>query len=345
MSNNEPIFSAPRSIMGLDFLWLEITPKCNLNCIHCYADSSPFNPLKSKMKFNDWTDLMYEAYAQGCRQLQFIGGEPTIHPDLAALIAEAYKVGFEFIEVYTNGVSISDELFKTFVHYKVNIAFSVYSNKKDTHDLITQRKGSYDKTIRSIKVALNLGLNVRVGIISMAENNSDVSQTINHLHSMGVGNVKVDGIRGIGRGSNIDQHSNPIHELCGACWKGKLTVDSDGNVFPCVFSRFNLIGTFYEGISNLLHKKELLSFRGEVQRLDELRSNNVRAKINCSPDEYCGPDFHCNPDSCNPCDPSACSPRDSCRPDCGPNCSPNCSPQCAPYCNPECSPYSECRPK
>ncbi len=25
----------------LSFIWLELTARCNLECVHCYADSSP----------------------------------------------------------------------------------------------------------------------------------------------------------------------------------------------------------------------------------------------------------------------------------------------------------------
>jgi len=33
--------SATPAGQGLDFLWLELTSRCNLRCIHCYAESSP----------------------------------------------------------------------------------------------------------------------------------------------------------------------------------------------------------------------------------------------------------------------------------------------------------------
>jgi uncharacterized radical SAM superfamily Fe-S cluster-containing enzyme len=43
-----------------------------------------------------------EAYDAGCRQLQFIGGEPTLHPSLDSFIRHAAEKGYEFIEVFTN---------------------------------------------------------------------------------------------------------------------------------------------------------------------------------------------------------------------------------------------------
>jgi MoaA/NifB/PqqE/SkfB family radical SAM enzyme len=73
----------------LSFLWLEITAKCNLLCTHCYADSGPRGDLHGNMTYSDWTRVIDEAAELGCPSVQFIGGEPTIHPRLADLVDHA----------------------------------------------------------------------------------------------------------------------------------------------------------------------------------------------------------------------------------------------------------------
>ena len=176
--------SETKWLESLDFLWLEITPKCNLNCVHCYAESTPFNPLESKMKYDDWCNVLNEAYNIGCRQMQFIGGS-TIHPDLIKMIKITKQMGYEFIERYTNGISINKGMFEAFVENGVHLAFSVYSFKNKTHDLITNRQGSFEKTIKSITKAVELGLDVRVGIITMEENFDDEMQTVEYVKSFG----------------------------------------------------------------------------------------------------------------------------------------------------------------
>src|SRR5687767_9735901 len=93
-------------LSGLDFLWLEITLRCNLRCTHCYAESGPGNALSYGADAADWRKTMTQAFHAGCRQVQFIGGEPTLHPSLAELITDARNLGYEFVEVFTNGTRL-----------------------------------------------------------------------------------------------------------------------------------------------------------------------------------------------------------------------------------------------
>jgi hypothetical protein len=43
----------------------------------------------------DWRRLLEEAAAMGVGSVQFIGGEPTLHPDLPELVGHALGVGVE----------------------------------------------------------------------------------------------------------------------------------------------------------------------------------------------------------------------------------------------------------
>jgi MoaA/NifB/PqqE/SkfB family radical SAM enzyme len=53
------------------------------------------------MGYKDWRNVIEEAASLGCSKVQFIGGEPTVHPRLSDLLVEARRIGFDFIEVYT----------------------------------------------------------------------------------------------------------------------------------------------------------------------------------------------------------------------------------------------------
>jgi MoaA/NifB/PqqE/SkfB family radical SAM enzyme len=312
---------------GLDFIWLEITKKCNLGCVHCYASSSPYLPLLGRMTKEDWKRVLDEGIQLGCRKVQFIGGEPTLHSYLFELIQHAKDVGYEFIEVFTNGTVLNDAKLKMMKDLGVNLAFSVYANNPELHDKITQGKGSFNKTLGNIRKAVELGIPVRVGIIVINGLNSEVVEaTTEILKEMGVNNVKTDRVRGIGRGSELNPSPDPFTELCGECWKGKIRIDADGKASPCVFSWFIEVGDAKEQhLEHVAHGPALLEFR---QKLLERRNSGL-----CHPNCPCYPE--CDPDDtrvdkqlfCHDCKSDMfCDPYEPvCRPDCLPFCGP-----CAP---------------
>ncbi|MEA2618560.1 MAG: hypothetical protein QOE72_4343 [Chloroflexota bacterium] len=77
----------------LRFLWLEITGRCQLRCRHCYSESGPDRGHGS-MRTGDWRRVLDEAADLGVSDVQFIGGEPTLHPDLPELIRHALGGGW-----------------------------------------------------------------------------------------------------------------------------------------------------------------------------------------------------------------------------------------------------------
>src|SRR5690606_26691820 len=88
----------------ISFVWLEITGKCQLECTHCYAESGPSGD-HGVMQLHDWQRAIDQAAEFGAEMAQFIGGEPTRHPELPTLINHALGRGVE-VEVFTNMVSI-----------------------------------------------------------------------------------------------------------------------------------------------------------------------------------------------------------------------------------------------
>src|SRR6266567_7768494 len=121
----------------LRFLWLEVTGRCQLRCRHCYADSGPYGGHGS-MTAADWLRVLDEAVGLGVRNVQFIGGEPTLHPDLPQLVRHALGRGLG-VEVYSNlARPLSEKLWALFEMPGVSLATSYYSPDAHTHEAITR---------------------------------------------------------------------------------------------------------------------------------------------------------------------------------------------------------------
>lgn len=61
------------------------------------------------MTTNDWHRVIDEAAAFGVRMVQFIGGEPTLHPNLPDLVQHAVDAGLQ-IELFSNFVRVTPRL-------------------------------------------------------------------------------------------------------------------------------------------------------------------------------------------------------------------------------------------
>lgn len=282
------------AVGGLDFLWLELTDKCNLACVHCYAESSPLLPLFHHMQTPDWKRALLESYEAGCRKVQFIGGEPTIYPHLIELIRYSRELGYELVEVFTNGTVFTSALKETFRRFHVHLAFSVYADSASIHDSITLQAGSFSKTVQSIEWALRNGLPVRVAITAMDQNLSAIHATRKLFQELGVDEIRIDRRRGVGRGSVAKESTPSFDELCGSCSEGKLCIAPTGDIFPCVFSRSWIVGTAAEGVQATLDGRRLFEFR------DTMRTRLQCDSTDCAPAQepvpFCGPDQKCNPD-------------------------------------------------
>jgi MoaA/NifB/PqqE/SkfB family radical SAM enzyme len=302
------------TVPPLDFVWLELTNQCNLQCRHCYSESSPYSTTKNLLNESGYANLIAEAYELGCRQIQFIGGEPTLNKSLPYLIAHADSCGYQFIEVFSNLVSLSAPLLNVFVEHRVAVATSVYASAPSLHDLITQTPGSHEKTIRNIKRVLDSGLTLRVGVIAMGENAPEIDSTFAFLRELGVRNISLDHVRGFGRAQA--QNTCSMESLCGNCANNILAIGPDGIVAPCIMSKQWAVGS----VLNKPLREIALS-----ESLAQTRRRIGAATV--SKVQSWGP---------NPCGPDA-----SCSPNCAPNT--NCGP-CSPYANQPCQPTRWCNP-
>jgi len=83
---------------------LAVTDRCNLACRGCHVS----NIGRPDMTWDQLVTAMQEAWNRGFRELYFSGGEPMLWRDadhtLKEAVAEAKRIGFFHVHVYTNGL-------------------------------------------------------------------------------------------------------------------------------------------------------------------------------------------------------------------------------------------------
>jgi MoaA/NifB/PqqE/SkfB family radical SAM enzyme len=260
----------------LTFLQLEITGRCDLHCVHCYADSGPDGP-PDRVGRDRWLALLTEASELGVKLVQFIGGEPTLHPDLPLFITAATDLGLR-VELYTNLTHIRSKMWDLFCDRNVRLATSFYSIDAEAHDAITKRRGSQARTLANIRRALQLGLRLRVTVVRI-DDDQEVHATAEHLRSLGVSDIGIDRSRAVGRAAHAPVDGDRAQELCGGCALPRLAIDPDGWVYPCVLSRWLPVGNVSKAsLAEIATSRKLDDTRNELAHTFERR--NAAAKGN-----------------------------------------------------------------
>lgn len=93
------------ALRRLETLWFNTGTLCNIECAHCYIESSPTNDRLAylsvadvKAKLDEIRDLDL-----GTREIGFTGGESFMNPDIVAMLTLALDRGFEVL-VLTNAM-------------------------------------------------------------------------------------------------------------------------------------------------------------------------------------------------------------------------------------------------
>ena len=311
------------SSAGLEFLWLELTNRCNLKCVHCYTESSPQTGDRDLSTVDDYLSVMNQAYALGCRQLQFIGGEPLLNPDFQRLLESSKRIGFQFVEVFTNLTRLDEDTVRFAREADIRFATSVYSNRPEVHQAITQNRSSHARTIGNLKRLIANGIVTRAAVIQIDQAPGEVETTKRFLTDLGVQHVRSSYVRAFGRGEEVRSEVAQLSELCGHCWAGRLCVAPDGEVYPCVMARRWGVGNVREAtLSAIVQGAPLGQIRRTIhdtvwlakaatarQRDDHADGRPGQSGAPSGPTltecpQSCEPDGEC-PQSCTPtCDPA-----------------------------------------
>ncbi|WP_307795090.1 radical SAM/SPASM domain-containing protein [Actinacidiphila acididurans] len=282
--------------IGTRLLWLDLTRSCQLHCVHCYNGSGPQGG-HGAMTREDWLDVLDQAAGHGITHVQFIGGEPTMHPDFPGLADRALDLGLD-VEVFTNLVHVSRECWELFRRDGVSLATSYYSDQAAEHNAMTRRP-SHGRTRANIEQAVCLGIPVRVGIVT-GKGEQHVGAARSDLEGLGVTRIGVDHVRPFGRGAG--DHAPDMSKLCGDCGNGKAAIGPDGTVSPCVFSGFMDVGNVRAApLADILGGVAMAEANATVR-------SAIRAARACMPDTApCSPD-NAPPQTCGPDDNAECSP-------------------------------------
>lgn len=153
-------------------LLIELTYECNEKCKHCYVPNS-WNG-RTQLSLKCLKKIVNDTMEMGCFSFTLSGGEPLTWFDFINLYKYIWNKG-GLISLFTNTLLISEEhlhLFSKLRPYAIEI--SLYSNNSEIHDQITGVKGSFNKTVKNIRLLKAKGIKLILKSPVMILNYKDI---------------------------------------------------------------------------------------------------------------------------------------------------------------------------
>ena len=156
-------------------VFFHVLTACNLSCRHCYINPKEHGTdTLPREKLEKWLTIF-----RGDNQetnIIFLGGEPTMHPDLDHAIRYAKKLGYSSVTVDSNGFLFHDFLDKVKPADLDFLSFSLDGPSPEVNDPI-RGAGVFQTCTTNLQAAVAKGFNVSL-IYTVSRHN------IEHLHKM-----------------------------------------------------------------------------------------------------------------------------------------------------------------
>ncbi|MGX9726108.1 MAG: radical SAM protein [Candidatus Electronema sp. VV] len=155
-------------------VFLHLLTQCNLACRHCYINTAQHGTnILPKATALDWLRLF--ARPERVSNLILLGGEPTLHPDLAEIIRAAKALRYA-VTVDSNGFLFHDFLERVRPNELDFLSFSLDGPDAAVNDPI-RGEGVFEVCTANLRRAVALGF--RVSLICTVS-----ALNIEHLHRM-----------------------------------------------------------------------------------------------------------------------------------------------------------------
>jgi MoaA/NifB/PqqE/SkfB family radical SAM enzyme len=196
----EPVFSSDSfQITAPLKAYFDFTYRCNLECLHCITESSPFVDISTELSTKRIFKLTSELANIGALEIATAGGEPFIHPDWKDIFKQVKSVGMNLI-VTTNGTLLTPlkvEELKQIDPLEARVSFE---GGPAFHDRI-RGNGTYSRAMRGLENLVETGINSTARLTLCRGVNEDLPILFEDLTKIGVQTVKIAVVKEAGRAS------------------------------------------------------------------------------------------------------------------------------------------------
>jgi len=161
----------------------ELTCKCNLNCVHCYAKPGRGHQDMTTEEFKTIFDTLVD---RGLLDAYFTGGEIFVRPDFDEIYMYAKKRGV-LLSLLSNITLLDKHHIEMFKEYPVEvISTTMYGYTEEAYERVTGVKGSYKQFMSALELLQKAEIPFELKYVAMEQNYDDVYKMREFGNKIGV---------------------------------------------------------------------------------------------------------------------------------------------------------------
>ena len=161
-----------------------ITQRCNLKCVHCYAHAKNM-AFDNELSTLEGKNLLDDLAEFGVPVILFSGGEPMTRKDLPELAAYAVKKGMRAV-ISTNGTLITPEKAQTLKEIGLSYVGISLDGMEEINDRFRGVKGAFKAALQGIENCKKAGIKVGLRFTINKSNASEISKIFKLLQEMNI---------------------------------------------------------------------------------------------------------------------------------------------------------------
>jgi 12,18-didecarboxysiroheme deacetylase len=178
-----------------------MTQRCNLKCVHCYARSEDIC-YENELGHDQCIEMIDDLADFGVPVLLFSGGEPTVHPHLAEYAKHAVSRGMRAV-ISTNGTLITEEKARELKEIGLSYVGISLDGLENTHDRFRGVSGAFRKAMAGIENCQKAGIKVGLRFTINKRNVKDIPGIFDLLEEKNIPRACFYHLVYSGRGSQI----------------------------------------------------------------------------------------------------------------------------------------------
>lgn len=203
-------------------VFLHVLTRCNLRCRHCYINPQQHGRTRLPIRrIERWLAVLADR-SPGAN-LVLLGGEPTLHPDLAQAVRSARRLGYGSVTIDTNGYLFHDILEKLTPAEVDVFSFSLDGATAATNDRLRGR-GSFDACTDGIRRARAKGFHTSLITTVSSANVNELAGMGPLLEELGIERffIQVLGLRGKAAQSGCDPVGSELLRASASAWLAQV---------------------------------------------------------------------------------------------------------------------------